>query len=67
MNKIRTYLVSALAAVLVAASLGVGVVIIGTAIVFGMLITLMAWIAPKLAEAKTDFVMPNSSYEPKPE
>lgn len=67
MNKIRTYLVSALAAVLVAASLGVGTVIMSMAIVFGMLITLITWVAPKLAEAKTDFVMPNSSYEPKPE
>jgi len=67
MNKIRTYLVSALAAVLVAASLGVGTVIMSVAIVFGMLITLITWVASKLAEAKTDFVMPNSSYEPKPE
>ena len=67
MNKIRTYLVSALAAVLVAASLGVGTVIMSVAIVFGMLITLITWVAPKLAEEKTDFVMPNSSYEPKPE
>ena len=67
MNKIRTYLVSALAAVLVAASLGAGTVIMSVAIVFGMLITLITWVASKLAEAKTDFVMPNSSYEPKPE
>ena len=67
MNKIRTYLVSALAAVLVAASLGVGTVIMSMAILFGMLITLITWVASKLAEAQTDFVMPNSSYEPKPE
>lgn len=67
MNKIRTYLVSALAAVLVAASLGVGTVIMSMAIVFGILITLITWIAPKLAEAKTDFVMPSSLDEPKSE